>query len=306
MPFRNFLARIVRRTTSAPGIRAGQVFSLAAMLIVIGFSTVLAVWAAARPAFGALAALLLFGGILGAGLILAEGLRLLFLLFGQWRRDLAAAQIHDALLAGETPTAPFVLYLRPFSSTNALARTTDTVVPIPQAELPGGPKVFAIGTDRIEFEATIEASVRKTGTMIGLGRPLEHIGAGRIPVDDETWQDTVARLMEHAKLIVLLPSPAGGTRWEVDRLLSSDLMTKTVIVDPPNLASEREDYDPAVEWAAMREVFRDKGYALPDDDRAGQLVYFGDQTEPHSTCRLAFDEVSAIRKFLEPVVVKSH
>ena len=288
---------IVMKATTPGQTDRGRRLCLFGMFAAVTLGAVGGAYVAGRPYLGGLTTLALFVTMIALGMIVAEAFFSVEGLFGQRKRDLAAASIYDGLDADGPPETPFVLYLRPFSSTDALQETKVSAV-----QVQTGTKHIIIGTDKLEFETQIERAVRPIGTLVGLGDPLEHEGAGRIPVSDETWQDTITKLMTHAELIVMLPSPDGGTRWEVDTLLKSNRMEKTVIVDPPNAASRRKDYDPVSEWNEARDVFAGHGYTLPEDLPEGQLVYFGNEMEPSLTAQLSLDEVSEMRRFFKHVL----
>ncbi len=258
-----------------------------------------AAYLAAQPGFGVLTALLLFAGAVMLGTIFAQ---LFFTTEGyveQRGRDLRAQQLCDALLDGQPPTEPFVLYLRPFASTDQIDAEVAKSV---RVSGPTGTQVV-FATDRIEFEEQIEKALRPFGLLVGLGRPLEHIGAGRIVVSDEIWKQAISAMMDHSELIVLLPSSIGGTSWEVGELMKSGRMNKTIVVDPPNAAgARRPDYNPAAEWRNIKAAFGGGGYDLPDDDPDGLLLYFGDQTEPIAEVRLSFDGDNDVRRFARRIL----
>lgn len=258
-----------------------------------------AAYLAAQPGFGVLTALLLFAGAVMLGTVVAQ---VFFTTEGyveQRGRDLRAQELCDTLLEGQPPTEPFVLYLRPFASTDQIGADVAKAV---RVSGPTGAQVV-FGTDRVEFEEQIEKALRPIGLLVGLGRPLEHVGAGRIVVSDEIWKQAISAMMDHAELIVLLPSALGGTSWEVGELLKSGRMNKTIVVDPPNNAgARRPDYNPAAEWRNIRAAFGGGGYDLPDDDPDGLLLYFGDQTEPIAQVRLSFDGDSDVRRFARRIL----
>ena len=142
--------------------------------------------------------------------------------------------------------------------------------------------MLALGTDRLEFEAEVERALRPIGPLVALGKPLEHMGAGRIRVGDHEWRDAVERLMDAAELIVLLPSSRPGTTWEVRTLLSEGRLVKTIVVDPPDdLGADDATYDPSEEWAEVRRAFAAEGFSLPPDDSEG-CCYTSATTRPPS------------------------
>jgi len=287
---------IVMKATSDEAARRGRWLCAIGMVLAVTLGAVGGAYAASRPFLGGLTTLSLFISMIAIGMVVAEGFFSVEGLYGQRRRDLRAMNIWHTLRDGGMPEEPFVLYLRPFTSTDAMSEMKISTV-----QVQSGMRHLIIGTDNLEFETQIEQAVRPIGTMVGLGRPLEHEGAGRITLSDDIWQQAIAALMAHAELIIMLPSPDGGTRWEVETLLGSELMEKTVIIDPPNHASRRKDYDPVGEWAEAREVFASKGYQLPEDEPDGQLVWFGTAQEPAARHHLSLDEVRDMRRFFKRI-----
>ena len=246
---------------------------------------------AGRSEFGWLTTLAGFLVILLVSLLIAQWLYSTDGWLAQRERDIQAADVFAEVSAGGD-VQPFILYLRPFASTDAISRTAVRTV----KTTTGG---LIISTDRLEFEAEIERSLRRFGPVVALGAPLEHRGAGRIQVSDEDWQAAIGQLMWAASLIVLLPSPREGTLWEVDQLIDHGHLGKTLIIDPPNAAENAADYDPAAEWDAIRQAFAARGYTLPEDTKRGQLMRFDGGTTPASRLPIRLDAGRAIRSFVK-------
>ncbi len=291
----DWLKTLARRAETPAGTRIGGLLCIGGAVLSVAAGAVGAAFVASRPDFGWLTAISLFTLSLFGGMAAAQMFYALEGLFEQRARDLNAADLMAALRSGG-PVPRFVLYLRPFASTDAIADTDTHVIHA------GDPAMVTAATERLEFEAQIERAVRPIGQLVALGAPLEHEGAGRILTSEDRWRDEAAALMDAATLIILLPSPNAGTLWEVDQLVGTDRMRKTIVIDPPNAASERPDYDPAAEWSNIEREFAFRGYTLPPDARQGQLVYFGGATEPKRTARLSLDGVRRVRRFVRRVM----
>ncbi|MEL6258270.1 MAG: hypothetical protein AAFQ67_04340 [Pseudomonadota bacterium] len=284
---------------SAPGIGRLFVFAFAFLssvvfVLVVGTALIMA-------AFGA-TLLAVIGPLvvipIGAGVVTA--LEHVAALCGQHVRDLRAGALKDRLMENVDAGERFAVYLRPFVSTDQMRETRIDMSAMPMT---GAAAFGAMGAAvEFELEAQIESAARGIGPLVALGEPLEHIGAGRIKVTDADWQAVAARLMDEAELIILLPSSRAGTLWEVDRILSSDLIERTVIVDPPNATIRGIDYDQAGEWAAVQAAFAEKDYALPDDDRAGRLVFFGHSKTPELSRPFSVAGASEVEGFFRDVV----
>jgi len=215
----------------------------------------------------------------------------------QYARDLRAQAIFEALGRGETPP-PYVVYLRPFSS-------TDQVESVVMAAVASGMQGSALGfvMTRYELEQQIERATRHLGSLVCLGQSLEHVGAGRIAVDDASWKEAVLRLCGKAALIVMLPSSRSGTLWEIEHVLTSNLIDRTVFIDPPNAAiSDKKRYDQSREWRAVRDAFAAKGFTMPPDSRVGRLLFFGQARAPTLRARLDIDAEDNIARFFRSVI----
>ena len=291
----NALIRPIRSRRSLLLAR-GVVFVLA--LLVVLAAAFLAAWLAARPGWPGWLTLLAYLVPILIGLLIAQGLYRLDAGLAQHRRDMEAGDILEALRRGEDRA--FCLYLRPFASTDALeTHVTRRVF------TGGGPRQFILAGERLEFETELERAVRPLVPLVALGKPLEHEGAGRILVDDHEWQEVILCLMAAARLIILLPAARPGTLWEVEQILSCGYAGKTVIIDPPNRASSREDYDPAARWQEIRLAFARAGYALPADDEGGLIVRFGSRRcAPVESRPLAIDALATMRSFFRRALCK--
>ncbi len=295
------LKRIASRVETARGLTVGRRLSSVAFLLCIVLGTVLGVVGARQYTLPWAAAFGLFSSGIILGLLGAQFFYELEGWLEQRGRDLEAAKIYSALRAGRPSPRPFTLYLRPFASTDEIGTDHDRLVPM--RPVAGGPSVLALATDRLEFEAEVEKALRPIGPLLALGQPLEHMGAGRIRVDDDEWRAAVARLMDAATLIVLLPSSRPGTTWEVKTLLSGGRLVKTIVVDPPDeLGVPDSDYDPSEEWAEVRRAFAAEGFTLPPDDPEGLLLYFGNANTPTRSTKISIHGESSVRAFAAGVL----
>jgi hypothetical protein len=189
----------------------------------------------------------------------------------QRRRDSRAAALVRGLLDedGSRQRTPYVLYLRPFSTTGRLAVSN----PKPRW-LPLVPSYFAREAT-LEFETVLAEALEPDLSLVALGRPGEHVGAGRIAVSDDRWRHVFARLVKDARWIVLIPSDHGETRWEVRELVGHDYLRKTIFLMPPTLRPG--GIDVAAEWTDARAGLVADGVQLPPYTGAGQLFRLGSQ-----------------------------
>ncbi|MEQ1617942.1 MAG: hypothetical protein ABL883_06315 [Terricaulis sp.] len=278
------LKKIVSRTRDAGAARALEIAAYAGAAAWLGASFVgVPSWMSGVAEIGANRTFVVMIAVLVAALgltVLSE----LGELYGQRARDLYANSVFAALQRGEKP-APYSLYLRPFASTNVIGANVG----------------IGMQAERIELEAQIERATRPIGPLIALGAPLEHIGAGRIQVGDDAWRAAIALLLKHATLIVMLPSSRAGTLQEIGIILGSALVTRTVLIDPPNLGTSKT-YNHAIEWAKIQAAFKEASFHLPDEQRGGSLIFYGDSREPLLREHLQIDAEDRIERIFTRIL----
>jgi hypothetical protein len=227
----NFRTGPLRRTSSeglTPTPLAGRVLYLSAMVVA---------WFGTRQVAGASYAsewerIVAYLGVLA--------LTIAIVAVGRWtrggvgrvqsERDQAAMGVVEAVLRGAEAEA-YSLYLRPFAVTGVLEVD-----------------VSDRWDEKVELESVLAEALWPLGPVVALGQPGEHLGAGRIAVDEEEWRQAVEKLMRQAQRILLIPSNRPGTLWEIQRILDLELLSRTIFVMPP---TERW----ATTWAtARREV----------------------------------------------------
>jgi hypothetical protein len=102
---------------------------------------------------------------------------------------------------------PPVVYLRSFRDDSATALVPNSSVST----------LFSV--TRTE-EQQIAEVFGELGPFIAIGRPgesLPELGAARMHVANEQWQETVADLMKRARLVLYRASDTQGFKWEVQR-----------------------------------------------------------------------------------------
>jgi hypothetical protein len=285
----------VKRTIAAIATaRTARVWEVIAYIAAIGWLAFVFVMLAALAQSAQLSTLGLGLALLIAILVAgvgATGLTWLADLFGQHARDIGAKSIFDQLRRGEAPA--YTLYLRPFAATDQIADSVSAAMIGPGALI----------AERVELEHQIERAVRRVGPLVALGQPLEHIGAGRIRVADAEWRDAIRLLMSKARLIVMLPSSRTGTLEEIGMILGSELIQRTVLIDPPNLRTSRK-YNQEKEWRRVQEAFTAANLTLPDDAKRGALVFYGDDSKADIE-RLDIDADDRIAAFFRNVLKQS-
>jgi hypothetical protein len=104
--------------------------------------------------------------------------------------------------------------------------------------------------------------------------------------DIENWQTSVIKVAEGAQLIVVLLAATGGLEFELEQLARNGLFPKTVFVLPPAQDRDRRRYwirDRGVleeELEEIYEMLRNVGLNPPLPTQAGQVMFFGRNTDP--------------------------
>jgi tetratricopeptide (TPR) repeat protein len=113
----------------------------------------------------------------------------------------------SAIALTEQDKRPPVLYLRSFKDDSVAAG-------VPMWTLGFVGAFLGMGTE----EEQLAQVLNEIGPFIALGRPTERlpqVGAARIYVSHDEWQDRVTQLMSQARLVVLRAGTTAGLWWEV-------------------------------------------------------------------------------------------
>jgi uncharacterized RDD family membrane protein YckC len=141
---------------------------------------------------------ILFGPLLGA------------LLIRRGKRRMARGAL-DVLACDPRPP---VVYLRSFGADERAAEDAGVALSIRGIQ-------FTVTTTE---EEQISKVVRRLGPMIAIGRPNEVVpllGAARMYVADEQWQDRVLSMMNQAALVLMRAGKTEGFWWEVETAVAN-------------------------------------------------------------------------------------
>jgi hypothetical protein len=73
------------------------------------------------------------------------------------------------------------------------------------------------------YEEHFARVLGKFGPFVAIGRPgepLPELGAGRVYVEDDVWQQRVQELMENAAVVLLTVGDSGGLQWELEQAVA--------------------------------------------------------------------------------------
>jgi hypothetical protein len=108
-----------------------------------------------------------------------------------------------------------VVYLRPFNEDSR------RVAMCPIGRRVGGWKIAQSSSPAALSEQRLTGALSHIGPFVAVGAPgdfLAPLGAARLYLADDTWQEEVEALVRGAAAIVLLPETTEGTRWEVTKV----------------------------------------------------------------------------------------
>ena len=217
--------------------------------------------------------------------------------YQQRRDDLEAQALHDRLIAGKgSDEAGHILYLRSFDSTDQVKITVRSGI---------GQNAT---TTTYELESQLARAARKFSPFLALGQSLEHVGAaGRIVTSEDDWKRSADLLMRAAQLILIMPVTNPGTLWEIDKILSGGMVSKTVFI---NASADwfnwfDHEFDQKADWPHLQDKFAEHGYHLPKFRHSGRLIHFAQKGEPTLDKPLRFQSVGHLKGVMKSALKAS-
>jgi len=172
--------------------------------------------------------------------------------------------MHSTRSAPPSENPRFSLFLRPFSVTRKLS------VPNPNHKFnflwPDAVGELSV----VDLETLLSDAFTLDAPLIGLGKPGEATGAGRIETSEEVWQREIKKLAFAAESILVIPSISEGTRWEIEFLKESHLLSKCIFVMPPQRIDITKSSESAIGklpiWVPS---YNEKGMLYTVDSKGG-------------------------------------
>lgn len=272
----HFLRGLASRSMTPAGARQSVfLFIHLALLIIVAvvaiviYVTITAVEFTPMSIIG-LAALAIFGALGAAmGFQAAEFAE-------QHGRDLDALRVFKRVAKGRA-AGRYAILIRPMSRNDLLASNALPAAPFGQI-LSAGP-VYAGPKKPLAMEAQLMRVVEKIiGPLTTMGAPAYESGAGRAPVSVRDWRTFAGELSDQASVIFYTPGIDDDARHDLEELLKSDFIRRTIIVEPGALDEPHTndvEADSVIRWNSLKSVFADHGYALPAKSEHGALIYFG-------------------------------
>ncbi|MBR0237643.1 MAG: hypothetical protein IJQ39_06115 [Thermoguttaceae bacterium] len=107
-----------------------------------------------------------------------------------------------------------------------------------------------VGADFNTEEEILVKSLKNLGMVVAIGRPSEPappLGAKRIYVSNDQWQDKVQELSADARLVVLRLGETEGLKWEWEFCLDTiEDISKLLLIVPASISSNQDYIDQLV------------------------------------------------------------
>ena len=136
-------------------------------------------------------------------------------------------------------------------------------------------------------ERALERALRPLGPVVAVGEPGERIppvGAARLYITNEHWQEVVRQLITQAQVVVMRIGDTEGWWWELEQLVKANDPTKLVMFLPPGdrfdilLSDNYEKFRLRADTILPR--------ALPDNAN-GLFICFKDDWPPYELTPLS-------------------
>lgn len=133
--------------------------------------------------------------------------------------------------------------------------------------------LFGIGA---EFSNYVEASIKTAFgqiPLLGLAGHFDFFGPAQIRIGGADWHEKVATLCTHAKAIIYIVGGSSGLDWELEHIVSSNHLSKTIFVIPPFALLEKQyGYQGSrVDIFEARDIFGRLGIPLPKPNFSGRV-----------------------------------
>ncbi len=87
------------------------------------------------------------------------------------------------------------------------------------------------------IEACIADAAFKFAPLVALGDKnvaVEPVGAVREYTSNNQWRERISELLTHPRAVLFLVGATSATNWEVETIVSNDLLMKTIFILPPD------------------------------------------------------------------------
>ena len=223
--------------------------------------------------------------------VVAVGLSAILCISLWWRILLVGQQMMaiDAIQKLQVDPRPPVVYLRPFSEDTRVA-----------SNIPLGKQIgiyassgFQLWRRHASKEQLISKRLKHLGPFIAIGRPGDRLcplGAARLYVSDDEWQEKVKLLIRHAEALIIVPDDSEGTLWELNTI-SRSIEPQRVLIIVPNPSIRPLGY------AKVRRIIASTlNINIPEDSKTVEAYFVNGDGIP-----VALPSMKDLTKFVEQV-----
>ena len=139
------------------------------------------------------------------------------------------SQRHEIATAEEVlrvDPRPRVIYLRSFHDDGEMVIRGFQSMPAAVASVYGAVMLMSP-------EQELAHILRRVGPVVAIGKPgepLPELGAARLYVPHDRWQQTVFSLLDRAALVVVRVGTSAGVMWELDQVIARVPRSKTLFL----------------------------------------------------------------------------
>ncbi len=175
-----------------------------------------------------------------------------------------------SVLLSERRAGKFVLFLRSFETDHAVAYPGLHLSLSSLAARVQDVGQFAPGSAISDYVEVSSQRALGRMTVIGLAGPSAFLGPAQVAADDQEWRQVISELCADAKAIVFVLGGSCGLLWELELLLRSQLVQRTVFLVPPiSHFSYHFDEAASVVFDRTKKAVGQLGIELPPiDERA--------------------------------------
>jgi tetratricopeptide (TPR) repeat protein len=159
-----------------------------------------------------------------------------------------------------------LLFLRPLITSGHLTLEN-------RCEVPAFEVTFDPEPRQITLESLLYRVVGPELLFMALGGRPEGFGGDRLIMvaGGTEWHAMIEFLAEQASLIAMVPHVSEGVRWEVELLVRTGKIERTLMIMPP----ASTDTDAAAMWSGASGMMREHGLRLPVFRSTGAVLRFG-------------------------------
>lgn len=203
----------------------------------------------------------------------------------QKRRDKRASMVIEGKVDFQ-----YVVYLRSFSqpSDSDWIRELESIIT----------RVFEPKEILITLQSGHDQEPIRPGNQVYEdGLRVGYLGAGRIQVKNEDWENVVIKLLHKASLILLMPASGTGLLFEAEWIMKHGLMHKMIFIMPPSSMMEMMFGSVVSQqvWSDAAGDFSRIGMQLPPYNLTGMLFSLDRKGHVSSSVELEFDLNMALR-----------